>query len=117
MSYYVYSADNKHVGPISAELIAREVLAGKVPNDAFIAPIGSNSWTPMGQFPEVATALTQAKTASTPPPPPVAAAAAPEKKEEKKPVLDPRFKLLPLGIFAVFAFAGIVETAVVMILR
>lgn len=220
--YYVYSADNNHVGPVSAELIARGVVAGKVPEDAFIAPTGSSNWTPISHIAEVFGAVSQAKKASTPPPPPplpvrasqssipaslpspptpppppvnasvgtapkalsvppmpvdafaspfalapsvslqsapplppsasmqaapplppsvsmqaapplvpaaeppalapvapaaAPVAAAPEKKEEKKPVLDPRFKLLPLAIFAVFAFLGVVETAVVMILR
>ncbi len=157
--YYVYSADNNHVGPVSAEVIARGI----------VAPLGSNAWTPYAQVPEVERAVTNAKKQSTPPPPPasaefraapIAAAqalfnpppsmlpptippapplpspaslappvleaapapAAPveakkeEKKEEKK-GLDPKLKLLPLGIFAAFAFLSILETVIVLVAR
>src|SRR5512142_1856301 len=71
--YYVYSADNNHVGPVSAELIARGIVAGKIPDDAFVAPLGSNAWTPYAQVAEVHAAVTNAKKASTPPPPPASA--------------------------------------------
>lgn len=177
--YYVFSADNNHVGPVSADLIGRGVVAGKVPNDAFVAPLGSTQWVPLGSIPELNLAVSVARIAnssvrpsaipgsspiSAPPPPavpkdllppapapapaapapgpasvspqpaaapapaaaaPAAAAAAPKpaaapaataaKPEEKKPALDPRYKLLPLAIFGCFAFLGIVETAIALL--
>ena len=55
--FYVYSSDNNHVGPVNAELIARGVVAGRVPNDAYVAPLGSTSWVPMATIQEIADAV------------------------------------------------------------
>ena len=63
--YYVYNADNNHIGPVSADLLARGVVAGKLPGDAFVAPVGANSWRPLSQVEEVAAALRTAKAASS----------------------------------------------------
>jgi len=137
--YYVFSADNNHVGPVTADLIARGVAAGKVQNDALVAPVGSSQWVSLTSIPEIATALsahapnhssmrpisqpgTMLLAPEIPPPAQVASPLeappppkAEEKKEEKKPTLDPRFKLLPLAIFGCFAFLGVIETAVALL--
>jgi hypothetical protein len=175
IQYWVFSADGKHVGPVSAELIARGVAAGKVPEDAFVAPAGTTAWVQIGSVPEIAEAMRAAGSRPSsmrpssmnmpsvqpaiPPAPPLpgdvpvpiasplappapapepfagaapplgGAAPAPEavpqaeaKKEEmkdepKKPALDPKLKLLPVAIFGVCAFIGILETAIVLIAR
>jgi uncharacterized protein DUF4339 len=62
--YFVYSTDNKHVGPVDAELIARGVLAGKVPEDAYVAPAGTTSWAPLKNVPPIAEALRVARSPS-----------------------------------------------------
>lgn len=160
--YWVFSADNNHVGPVSAELIARGIAAGKVPEDAFVAPAGSTAWVPLATVPEIAEAMKTAGShpssmrpsamniptmqPAVPPPaplpadvpipiasplapplggaqaeaapaPPVEAKKEEKKDEPKKPVLDPKFKFLPLAIFGVCAFIGIIETAIVLIAR
>lgn len=55
--YYVFSADNNHVGPVSADLIARGVAAGKVQTDSLVAPAGSGQWVPLTSIPELAAAV------------------------------------------------------------
>lgn len=85
--FYVFSADNNHVGPVNAELIARGVVAGRVSHDAFIAPTGSTNWVPIASIQEIADAIQKerstpssmrptslgagAPTVVTPPPPPM----------------------------------------------
>jgi hypothetical protein len=224
--YYVFNAADaagkSHVGPVSADLIARGVVAGKLPEDALVAPVGDSRWAPLSTFADLTDALRNARTrdssmrpipmpssskmplppalaplppsapiprelspvaaslpapqpmnvvalAFTPPsapppsssmpsaappmapspmapspmapspmPPPAmvlptqasplmlapspapalsATAPAPQKPEQKKPILDPRFKLLPLAIFAGFGVIGLLETAIVLIVR
>lgn len=163
MQYYVFSADNNHVGPVSADLIGRGVVAGKVSTDAFVAPLGSSQWVPLDTVPELNLAVSVARVASSsvrpapipdtlvltgPPPPavpqdlanflappaplppiaharlepapivsppPAKAEKKEEKKEENKPVLDPRYKLLPLAIFGAFAFLGAIETVIALV--
>lgn len=78
--YLVYSADDNHVGPVSAELIGRGVVAGKVPEDAYVAPAGSTAWAPLAAFPDIVDAMRTHKSSlrpaasfgalHTPPPPP-----------------------------------------------
>jgi hypothetical protein len=84
--FYVYSTDNNHVGPVNAELIARGVLAGRVPDDAYVAPVGSTNWVPMQSIAELTEAIRTARSTPSsmrptalangtpsvmPPPPPV----------------------------------------------
>ena len=80
--YLVYSADEKHVGPVSAELIGRGVVAGKVPEEAYVAPAGTTAWAPIAAFPDIVEAMRTHKSslrpsaaygalhAPSPPPPP-----------------------------------------------
>ena len=59
--YYVYTAHNQHIGPVTAELIARGVLAGKVPENAFVAPVGASSWIPINAIAEIEEAVRAAR--------------------------------------------------------
>lgn len=70
--YFVFSADNQHVGPVTADLIGRGVAAGKVPTDSFVAVAGTSHWVPLSSVPEIL----QAIAVSVPPPPPPAPAMA-----------------------------------------
>ena len=131
--YYVHSADNNHVGPVSAELIARGVLAGKIASGTLVAPVGSPSWLPFETVGEVREAIAARSSLPPPsadmpvvvlPPAPIAPAlgAAPTEavavESPKKPQgLDPRYRLLPVAVFGGFAAVGVIETILVLVLR
>ncbi len=142
--FFVFSPDGQHIGPASADRIARGVTAGMVPNDAFVSVAGSNQWVPVGSVSEIAAALeaTQRPTAPSPlPPPPQANStiviarpahvpedlapakldAPPAKVEapagDAPKGLDPRLRVLPIAIFGGFAFLGAIETALTLLLR
>ena len=128
--YFVHSADNNHVGPVSAELIARGVLAGKIANGTFVAPVGSGSWLPFEVVGEVVEAIAARSSLPPPsadmpivvlPPPPAvpAEAAAPtEVLDLPKPEgLDSRYRLLPVAVFGAFAAVGVLETVFVLVVR
>ena len=51
--WFVYQADGNHIGPVSTELLARGVLAGKVPRDAHVGAHGDPQWYPLLSVPEI----------------------------------------------------------------
>jgi hypothetical protein len=55
--WYVCTRGSEPVGPVSTELIARGIVAGKVPRDALIARIGDSVWQRVMRVPEVTSAL------------------------------------------------------------
>jgi hypothetical protein len=58
LQFYVQGAGEL---PVSAEHIARGVLAGQLAQGAFVAPVGSPSWVPLEAVPALAAAIEQAK--------------------------------------------------------
>lgn len=135
--FYVQGVGDNHIGPVSAELIARGVLSGHVHQGTFVAPVGSSSWMPLEAVPALAIAIEEAKAveeakraASFPPGAPIStlspvaspfAVVEPPKErgkdEPKKPALDPRYKVLPLVVFGGFAVLAGLETLLTLILR
>lgn len=68
--WYVYDSAGQHVGPVTTDLLARGIAAGKVSREAHVGAVGTTSWHPVHQVPEVMHALQRAE--SMPPPPPQA---------------------------------------------
>jgi hypothetical protein len=124
--YFVFSADQQHVGPVTAEHIGRGVVAGKVPPDAFVAPVGAAEWVPLGSVPDINVAVNAARTAVSAPAAPAAtqllpalqadAPAAATAEDPNKGAARPS-PLLPLAIFGGFVFVGVVETAITLVAR
>src|SRR5215471_11743762 len=55
--WYVYQESGQHVGPVTVDLLARGINAGKVPRDAYAGVAGDSRWRPVLEIPEVAAAL------------------------------------------------------------
>ena len=55
--WYVCTPESVPVGPVSTDLIARGIIAGKVPRDALIARIGDSVWQRVLRVPEITAAL------------------------------------------------------------
>jgi hypothetical protein len=55
--FYVHAIDDNPIGPVSADLIARGVLAGHVQHGTFVAPVGASTWVPLESVPEVTAAI------------------------------------------------------------
>lgn len=51
--WYVYQADGNHIGPVSTDLLARGIIAGKVPRDAHLGARGDTQWYPLLSIPEI----------------------------------------------------------------
>src|SRR5688500_8771734 len=51
--WYVYQADGNHIGPVSTDLLARGLLAGKVPRDAHVGAMGDAKWQPLLEVAEI----------------------------------------------------------------
>jgi len=65
--WFVYQAAGNPVGPVSTDLLARGILAGKVPRESHVAAMGDSRWFPALAVPEITDALR--KIESQPPPP------------------------------------------------
>jgi hypothetical protein len=55
--WLVYRKSGRHLGPVSAELVARGIAAGKMPRDAYVTVVGASHWRPALDVPEVRRAL------------------------------------------------------------
>jgi hypothetical protein len=55
--WYVCTRGSEPVGPVSTELVARGIIAGKVPRDALIARVGDSVWQRVLRVPEITAAL------------------------------------------------------------
>ena len=55
--WYVSVGYGDPVGPVSTELIARGIAAGKVPRTAYVARIGDSVWQDLLDVPEIVRAL------------------------------------------------------------
>jgi hypothetical protein len=55
--WYVCTRGSEPVGPVSTELVARGIIAGKVPRDALVARIGDSVWQRVLRVPEITAAL------------------------------------------------------------
>lgn len=55
--WYVYQADGNHIGPVSTDLLARGIIAGKVPRDAHLGARGDTQWYPLLSIPEIQQAI------------------------------------------------------------
>lgn len=132
--WYVYNPTGNHVGPVTTDLLARGIVAGRVPRDSHVGAVGSGSWVPAFDVPEVAQAVRRVE--STPPPPPNASStivmpsvatpmpvveppapvpppalaekAAPAEKPAGVPAPVTASPLLPLGIFGASAFVAVI---------
>jgi hypothetical protein len=55
--WYVFQADGNHIGPISTDLLARGVIAGKVQREAHVGARGDTQWYPLLSVPEIQQAI------------------------------------------------------------
>src|SRR6266700_1662895 len=55
--WYVYQESGQHVGPVTVDLLARGITAGKVPRNAYAGVAGASRWRPILEIPEIAAAL------------------------------------------------------------
>lgn len=55
--WYVRVDEGDAVGPVSTELLARGIAAGKVPEQALVARIGDVDWQPVTRVGEIEAAL------------------------------------------------------------
>jgi len=55
--WYVSAGEGEAIGPVSTELVARGIVAGKVPRTAFVARVGDTSWQDVLDVPEIVGAL------------------------------------------------------------
>jgi hypothetical protein len=55
--WYVCTRESEPVGPVSSELVARGIIAGKVPRDALVARVGDSVWQRVLRVPEITDAL------------------------------------------------------------
>lgn len=67
--WYVCTRGGEPVGPVSTDLIARGIVAGKVPRTALVARVGDSVWQRAMRVPEITTALEVAALAAKIPPP------------------------------------------------
>lgn len=68
-AYYVYQDSGQHVGPVTAELLAKGIATGKVPRDAHVGAVGDSQWHPVLSVPEVTSKLAELEAAHAPRPP------------------------------------------------
>jgi hypothetical protein len=119
--WFVHQRNADPIGPVSTELLARGVQAGKVPLDAYVAVRGGG-WVPLSSVPEIAAAIAAPPAPIDPPrtippaPPPTTtlppAADASAKPPEKKP--DPPLpyrRAIPFVVFVAFVLATLVAFA------
>jgi hypothetical protein len=137
-AFYVFQADGQPTGPYTTEALARAIVDGAVPRDAFVAPAGAAQWLHASQLPEVlATVDAMTRARSTPLPVPlravVSVAPAPTptlapvapaepatpaqpapqaKPADGKPKPKPWPKFLPAAIFACFAALALCEVVI-----
>src|SRR5262249_13706301 len=69
--WYVLSAVGESVGPVTLDLLARGISAGRVARDAAVGRAGARQWTPATDLPQVVEAVRKAEPL---PPPPAATA-------------------------------------------
>ena len=55
--WYVFQTDGHHIGPVSTELLARGIVAGKVPEGAHVGAVGDAQWWPLRQVAEITHAV------------------------------------------------------------
>jgi hypothetical protein len=55
--WYVSAGHGEPVGPVSTELVARGIAAGKVPRTAYVARVGEVFWQDVLDVPEIVSAL------------------------------------------------------------
>lgn len=55
--WYVFQADGHHIGPVSTELLARGIVAGKVPAGAHVGAVGDAQWWPLQDVSEISRAV------------------------------------------------------------
>jgi hypothetical protein len=55
--WYVCTRESEPVGPVSSELVARGIIAGKVPRDALVARVGDSVWQRVLRVPEITDTL------------------------------------------------------------
>jgi hypothetical protein len=55
--WYIYQASGSPVGPVTTDQIARGLIAGKVPRDAYIAAQGDPQWQAVSSVVEVGAAV------------------------------------------------------------
>jgi hypothetical protein len=67
--WYVCTRGGDPVGPVSTDLIARGIIAGKVPRSALVARVGDSVWQRALRVPEITTALEVAALAAKIPAP------------------------------------------------
>lgn len=79
MNWYLSNEGGEPLGPLEGELIERGILAGRVPPDSLVCPVGSKKWKPLDAVPAFAAALR--KVAPPPQPPPPAPGVAPAARE------------------------------------
>jgi hypothetical protein len=51
--WYVSVGEGEPVGPVSTELVARGIVAGKVPRTAYVARVGDEIWQDVLDVPEI----------------------------------------------------------------
>jgi hypothetical protein len=60
--WFVFVDSGDHVGPVTIDLLARGLAAGKVPKDAQVARGSAAEWRPVLTFPELVAAMDDANT-------------------------------------------------------
>lgn len=60
-SWYLYSDDGQHLGPVPTEYVARAVKSGALPLDRWVTEADRTAWRPIQDVPEIA-ALVRAMT-------------------------------------------------------
>ncbi len=55
--WYVSVGVGDPVGPVSTELVARGIVAGKVPRSAYVARVGDSMWQDVLDVPEIIQAI------------------------------------------------------------
>jgi hypothetical protein len=109
--WYVYQGEGNPVGPLTADLIARGIIAGKVSREAFVACQGDAQWLGVMLTPEITQALEALERSGAPVPPrpintipPAPPPPADEKPEDLKPLFEPATRPEPpLDIAAALA--------------
>ncbi len=57
-TWYLYSDDGKHLGPVAAEYIARAIKSGAVTPDRWVTESDRAAWRPIREVPEICALLT-----------------------------------------------------------
>lgn len=69
MNWYLSNEGGEPLGPLEGELIERGILAGRVPPDSLVCPVGSKKWKPLDAVPAFAAALRKVAPPPQPPTP------------------------------------------------